>query len=58
VMLVIGEGGAWAAGNLLSTGFWKPEFLPARWLEAPYDKPVMIVVGPMLLLALAGLSLM
>lgn len=58
LMLVIGEGGAWAAGNLLSTGFWKPGFLPARWLEAPYDKPVMIVVGPLLLLAMAGLSLM
>jgi energy-coupling factor transport system substrate-specific component len=57
-MLVIGSGGGWAAGNLLSTGFWKPEFLPARWLDAPYDKPVMIVVGPLLLLAMAGLSLM
>ena len=58
IMLAIGEGGAWAAGNLLSTGLWKPGFMPSRWLEAPYDKPVLLIVGPFILLAFAGLFAM
>jgi hypothetical protein len=45
-------------GNLLSTGYWAPKFLPAWMIVAPYDKPVLIIVGPFLLLAFAGLFMM
>ncbi|HYB89669.1 MAG TPA: QueT transporter family protein [Candidatus Binataceae bacterium] len=57
-MLLAGEGGAWLFGNLISTGYWEPHFLPAWMLVAPYDKPVMIIVGPFILLAFVGLFLM
>jgi hypothetical protein len=57
-MLVIGEGGAWLFGNLLSTGAWLPTFLPAWMMVAPYDKPIAIIVSPFILLAFAGLSVM
>jgi hypothetical protein len=57
-LLIAGEGGAWVLGNLLSTGYWTPKFLPAWMIVAPYDKPVLIIVGPFLLLAFAGLFMM
>ena len=57
-LLLIGEGGAWVLGNLLSTGWWQPAFLPASMIEAPYDKPVLILVTPLLVLAFVGLYLM
>ncbi len=57
-MLIAGEGGAWIFGNLLSTGFWIPQFLPAWMMTAPYDKPIAIIVSPFILLAFAGLFLM
>ena len=52
-LLIAGEGGAWICGNLLSTGYWAPKFLPAWMIVAPYDKPVAIIVGPFILLMLA-----
>jgi len=57
-MLLVGEGGAWLFGNLLSTGFWIPKFLPAWMMVAPYDKPIAIIVSPFILLAFAGLFVM
>ena len=57
-LLIAGEGSAWIFGNLLSTGYWTPKFLPAWMNVAPYDKPVAIIVGPFLLLAFAGLFMM
>ncbi|MGH7813979.1 MAG: QueT transporter family protein [Candidatus Binataceae bacterium] len=57
-MLVAGEGGAWAFGNLISMNRWQPPFLPAWMITAPYDKPILIIVGPFILLAFAGLLIM
>jgi hypothetical protein len=57
-LLIAGEGGAWILGNLLSTGYWVPKFLPAWMSVAPYDKPVLIIVSPFLVLAFAGLFMM
>ena len=57
-MLLVGEGGAWLFGNLLSTGYWHPGFLPAWMMVAPYDKPIAIIVSPFILLAFAGLFTM
>lgn len=57
-LLLGGEAGAWVTGNLLSTGYWTPKFLPA-WIAAPpYDKSVGLIVGPFVLLAVVGLALM
>ena len=57
-LLITGEAGAWVSGNLLSTGYWTPKFLPA-WIAAPpFDKSVGIIVGPFVLLAVIGLALM
>ena len=58
VVLVIGEAGAWILGNLLSTGYWVPSFLPAWMNAAPHDKSIAILVSPMILLAFAGVALM
>jgi len=57
-MLVAGEVGAWALGNLLSVGLWAPKFLPAYMNAAPYDKSVAIIVSPFIILAVAGLVAM
>ena len=57
-ILIAGEGSAWLLGNLISTGYWEPRFLPAWMLVAPYDKPMLIMVGPLILLAFLGLFLM
>jgi len=58
VMLVTGTVGAWASGNAISLGYWTPHFLPASMLSVPYDKPIALVVGPFLLVALTGLVLL
>jgi energy-coupling factor transport system substrate-specific component len=58
IMLLTGEAGAWLTGNLLSTGYWKPHFLPPTFLTTPYDKAVAIVVSPFILLAFAGTMLL
>jgi energy-coupling factor transport system substrate-specific component len=58
IMLILGETGAWLAGNLLSTGYWKPHFLPAMFVASPYDKAIAIVVSPFILLAFAGMMLL
>lgn len=58
IMLLVGETGAWVAGNLLSTGHWKPHFLPAMLVVSPYDKAIAIVVSPFILLAFAGTMLL
>jgi energy-coupling factor transport system substrate-specific component len=57
-MLVTGEVGAWIAGNLVSTGYWLPAFLPASMDQAPYDRAIAVVVSPLIFLAVAGLGLM
>jgi energy-coupling factor transport system substrate-specific component len=58
VMLLAGELGAWLTGNLLSTGHWKPNFLPVAFIASPYDKAIAIVVSPFILLAFAGTMLL
>ncbi len=58
IMLVGGETGAWLTGNLISTGYWKPHFLPAMYAATPYDKSIAIVVSPFILLAFAGTMLL
>lgn len=57
-LMVVGEAGAWILGNLLSTGYWTPQFLPASLVQAPYDRSIAILVTPFILLAAFGLSLM
>jgi energy-coupling factor transport system substrate-specific component len=57
-LLMVGEAGAWVLGNVLSTGYWVPGFLPAWMNAAPHDKSIMVLVSPMILLAFAGLALM
>jgi len=57
-MLLVGEAGAWIAGNLISTGYWAPHFLPATMVHAPYDKPIAIIVSPLIVLAFAGMLLL
>lgn len=54
VTLLIGELGAWAIGNLISTGYWVPSFLPQSAVQPPYDKSIAILVSPFILLAMAG----
>jgi energy-coupling factor transport system substrate-specific component len=57
-LLVAGECGAWVTGNLPSSGYWVPRFIPAWMAAAPYDKSVAIIVSPCMMLAVAGLCLM
>ncbi len=57
-MLFAGTLGAWITGNLVSTGYWLPHFLPATMAVAPYDRAIAIVVSPFMLLAVAGIGLM
>ena len=58
LMLVGGEASAWLTGNLISTGYWKPHFLPAFYATTPYDKSIAIIVSPLILLALTGMLLL
>jgi hypothetical protein len=57
-MLLAGESGAWVAGNLISSGYWKPHFLPLSFAATPYDKAIAVVVSPFILLAFAGMMLL
>lgn len=57
-LLIAGEFGAWLTGNLLSTGYWVPAFLPPSMVQPPYDRAIAIVVSPFIFLAVAGLGLM
>jgi energy-coupling factor transport system substrate-specific component len=57
-MLLAGETGAWILGNLLSTGYWIPAFLPTHLVQPPYDKPIAILVSPFIFLAIAGTIVM
>ena len=58
IILLVGETGAWVTGNLLSTGHWRPHFLPAMFVASPYDKAIAIVVSPFILLAFTGMILL
>lgn len=58
VLLLAGTLGAWITGNLLSTGYWVPAFMPAWMTAVPYDKSVAIIVSPLMLLAVVGMFLM
>jgi energy-coupling factor transport system substrate-specific component len=58
LMLLVGESVAWLSGNLLSTGHWKPHFLPATFVASPYDKAIAIIVSPFIVLAFAGTILL
>jgi hypothetical protein len=57
-MLVAGEAGAWITGNLISTGYWAPRFIPAAFLHTPYDRAIAVVVSPFILIAMAGMILL
>lgn len=57
-MLVAGEAGAWIAGNLISSGYWAPHFLPLSFAQTPYDKAVAVVVSPLILIALVGMLIL
>ena len=52
-MLLAGEGGAWVMGNLISTGYWLPHFLP-RLRRTALRQTDPGLVSPFILLALAG----
>jgi energy-coupling factor transport system substrate-specific component len=57
-LLIVGTIGAWVAGNLLTTGYWTPEFLPANLAAPPYDKSIGIIVTPLIVIAIIGLALL
>jgi hypothetical protein len=57
-MVMVGEAGAWILGNLISTGYWIPPFLPHSMAQVPYDRAIAIVVSPMMMLAILGLALL
>jgi len=57
-MLVTGVAGTWITGNLISTGYWQPHFLPPSMTQAPYDRAIAIVVTPLMALAAIGLGLL
>jgi energy-coupling factor transport system substrate-specific component len=59
LFLLVGGGLlAWAAGNLISAGYWLPAFLPGTMLHAPYSGVVAVVVSPPLALAVLGACLL
>jgi energy-coupling factor transport system substrate-specific component len=58
LMLAAGTLGAWITGNLVSTGFWFPHFLPATMGVAPYDRAIAVMVSPFMVLAVVGVGLM
>jgi energy-coupling factor transport system substrate-specific component len=57
-LLLVGEGGAWLMGNLISTGYWLPRFLPTSFAQPPYDRSIAVLVSPFILLAMVGTWLM
>lgn len=58
ILLIAGEAGAWASGNLLSTGYWVPKFLSPWMAAAPYDKAIGVISGPCLIIALIGMAML
>lgn len=58
ILLVVGEAGAWIVGNLISTGYWLPSFLPASFAQPPYDRSIAVMVSPLIACALAGTLMM
>ncbi|MFZ0888381.1 MAG: QueT transporter family protein [Candidatus Binataceae bacterium] len=58
LMIIVGESGAWLLGNLVSTGYWIPAFIPHGWAQLPYDRAIAITVSPMMLIAIAGVGLL
>jgi energy-coupling factor transport system substrate-specific component len=58
VMLFVGETAAWVSGNLISTGYWAPGFIPASMIIAPYDRAIAIVVSPFIFIAYLGMLLL
>jgi energy-coupling factor transport system substrate-specific component len=54
LMIAAGESGAWLLGNLVSTGYWLPAFLPHSMARPPYDRAIAICVSPMMALAMLG----
>jgi len=58
MLLMVGTAGAWLFGNLISTGYWTPHFLPPSMVRPPYDRAIGIVVTPFVVMAVAGLGLM
>jgi energy-coupling factor transport system substrate-specific component len=58
IMLLVGEAGAWITGNLISSGYWAPTFIPLNFAHAPYHKAIAIVVSPLIMLAVAGMMLL
>jgi energy-coupling factor transport system substrate-specific component len=57
-MLAVGTLGAWAVGNLVSTGYWIPSLIPPGMAQPPYDRAIAIAVTPFMMLAVAGVGLM
>jgi energy-coupling factor transport system substrate-specific component len=57
-LLVIGEMGAWVVGNLISTGYWIPTFLPTSFTQPPYDKSIAVMVSPLIFCAITGVMIM
>ena len=57
-ILVAGETAAWIVGNLISTGYWIPSFLPASFAQPPYDKSILVLVSPLIVCALIGTLMM
>jgi energy-coupling factor transport system substrate-specific component len=58
LMLTVGETAAWVGGNLISTGYWAPHWLPASMIEAPYDRAIAVVVSPFIVVAYLGMLLL
>jgi hypothetical protein len=56
-LLVVGESGAWAVGNLVSTGYWIPSFLP-RVSLSPLRQIDRRNGGPLIVCALTGTLMM
>jgi energy-coupling factor transport system substrate-specific component len=57
-IMVLGETGAWVVGNLISTGYWIPSFVPASFAQPPYDKSILVMVSPLIVCALTGTLMM
>ena len=58
ILLIAGEAGAWASGNLLSMGYWVPKFLSPWMAAAPYDKAIAVISGPCIIVALIGMAML
>ncbi len=58
LMLIVGETAAWISGNLISTGYWAPHFIPASMIQAPYDRAIAVIVSPFIFIAYIGMLLL